>query len=124
MKGDICVYVCFVTKAVFLDLVSNLLTDAFLASLGCFSALYGVPAELHTDNGSNFVGANSELQRLYNLLCSDEAQQTLKNSDFFKCMGGSCMTTLTVGQKISTSEIWEILTFLSYRTISLHVNQA
>ena len=77
MKGYICVYVCFVTKAVFQDLVSDLSTDAFLASLRRFSALYGVPAELHTDNGSNFVGANSELQRLYYLLCSDEAQQTL-----------------------------------------------
>ena len=72
MKGYICVYVCFVTKAVFLDFVSDLSTDAFLASLRRFSALYGVPAELHTDNGSNFVVANSELQRLYNLLCSDE----------------------------------------------------
>ena len=72
MKGHICVYVYFVTKAVFLDLVSDLLTDVFLVSLRHFSALYGVPAELHTDNGSNFAGANSELRRLYNLLCSDD----------------------------------------------------
>ena len=77
MKGYICVYVCFVTKAVFLDLVSDLSTDAFLASNRRFSDLYGVPAELHTNNGTNFVGANSELQILYNLLCSDDAQQTL-----------------------------------------------
>ena len=77
MKRYICVYVCFVTKAVFLDLVSDLSTDAFLASLRLCSALYEVPAELQTDNVSNFVGANSELQKLYNLLCSDEAQQTL-----------------------------------------------
>ena len=74
MKGCICVYVCLVTKAVFLDLVSDLSTDASLASLRHFSSLYKVPTELHTDN---VVGANSELQRLYNVLWSDEAQQTL-----------------------------------------------
>ena len=41
-----------------------------------FSALYGVSVEMYADNSSNFVGENSELQRSYNLLHSDEAQDT------------------------------------------------
>ena len=56
-KGYVAVYVCLSTKAVFFDLVYDLTTDAFLASLRRFSSIYGVPARVFSDNGSNFVGA-------------------------------------------------------------------
>ena len=79
MKGYVCVYVCFATKAVFIDLVADLSTDAFMASLRRFSAIYGSPSEIHSDNGSNFVGANSELKRLSQLLQSNKTQEILHN---------------------------------------------
>ena len=67
-KGYIAFYVCFCTKAVFFDLVVDLTTDAFLASLRRFSSIYGVPAFVFSDNHSNFLGANAELVRLKKLL--------------------------------------------------------
>ena len=76
-KGYIAVYVCFSTKAVFFDLVVDLTTEAFLASMRRFSTIYGVSADIFSDNRSNFVGANAELIRLKKLLQSDSTQQAV-----------------------------------------------
>ena len=54
-KGYIAVYVRFLTKAVFFDLVVDLTTEAFLACMCRFLSIYGVPADIFSDNGSNFV---------------------------------------------------------------------
>ena len=76
-KGYMAVYACFSTKAVFFDLVVDLTTDAFLASLRRFSSIYGVPAFVFSDNGFNFVGANAELVRLKKLLQGDSTLQSV-----------------------------------------------
>ena len=55
----------------------DLTTEAFLASMHRFSSIYGVPADIFSDNGSNFVGANAELIRLKKLLQSDSTQQAV-----------------------------------------------
>ena len=67
-KGYNCVYVCFVIKTVHLDLVADMTTEDFLASLRRFSAIYGAPTHIWSDNGSNFTGANREIQQMYNQL--------------------------------------------------------
>ncbi|XP_055543107.1 uncharacterized protein LOC129728682 [Wyeomyia smithii] len=53
------------TKAVHLEAVSDLSTDAFLASLRRQIARRGMIRELHSDNATNFRGANHELRALY-----------------------------------------------------------
>ncbi|XP_059611719.1 uncharacterized protein LOC132258411 [Phlebotomus argentipes] len=63
-RVDIVVYVCTATKAVHLEVVSRLTTEKFLDSFRRFVARRGLCAEVHTDNGRNFVGAASELKRL------------------------------------------------------------
>lgn len=68
-KGYIVVYVCLVTKAVYLDLVSDLTSSAFLASLRRMAARRGAPRHLYSDQGTNFVGANRMLQEEYDTLC-------------------------------------------------------
>ncbi|GFX28646.1 integrase catalytic domain-containing protein [Trichonephila clavipes] len=55
------------SKAVHLEIVSDLTTDAFLATLKRFVARRGKCATI-SDNTKNFVGANRELKRLHNLL--------------------------------------------------------
>jgi len=70
MKKDyICAYVCFVVKAVHLDL-----TDAFLASLHLFVAFHGAPSDVYSDNGSNYRGADLKLQKFFDLLEQDRLQ--------------------------------------------------
>lgn len=67
-KGYIAVFTCLATKAVHLELVSELSTEAFLASLRRFVARRGICSQLFSDNGTNFVGAARELKEVYEFL--------------------------------------------------------
>ncbi|XP_022180294.1 uncharacterized protein LOC111040631 [Myzus persicae] len=61
-KSYVCVFVCMVTRAVHLELVSSLSSEDFLATLSRFMARRGQCSSLYSDNGTNFVGANRILQ--------------------------------------------------------------
>ena len=58
----VAVFVCTVTKAIRLELVCDLSTEAFLASFRRFVNRRGLPDNVHSDNGRHFVGAQRELQ--------------------------------------------------------------
>lgn len=63
-KCYLCLFVCLSSKAVHLELVSDLSTEAFILSLRRFVSRRGKPAVIFSDNGSNFKGANNELNKL------------------------------------------------------------
>lgn len=68
MKFDkyyIAIFVCFCTKAVHIEWVSDSSVDAFLATLDRFCNQRGNPSELNSDNGTNFVGAKKFFQAVY-----------------------------------------------------------
>lgn len=54
-------FVCFATKAIHLEAVSDLTSSAFLAALGRFVGRRGCPQRIVCDNATNFVGARNEL---------------------------------------------------------------
>ncbi|XP_055615326.1 uncharacterized protein LOC129761617 [Toxorhynchites rutilus septentrionalis] len=76
-KAYIAVFVCFSTKAVHLELVCDLTTEAFVAALRRFVARRGLPMEVHSDNGTNFVGAKNILNELYNTMNSKKHLDTV-----------------------------------------------
>lgn len=80
VKAYISVFVCFTTKSVHLELVSDMTSAAFIAALQRFVCRRGVPREIHSDNGTNFRGAKSELHNLF-LLFQDQA--AVKNISSF-----------------------------------------
>jgi len=57
-------FVCAVSKAIHLELVCDLSTDAFLAAFRRFVNRRGLPDNVYSENGSNFVGAQRELQTI------------------------------------------------------------
>lgn len=60
-KGYVCLFVCFATRGIHLEAVSSLSTQAFLAALTHFVSRRGVPAQIFSDNGTNFSGASKLL---------------------------------------------------------------
>ncbi|XP_052891389.1 uncharacterized protein LOC128299453 [Anopheles moucheti] len=77
-KAYIAIFVCFATRAVHIELVSDLTTTAFLAALRRFVARRGKVCELHSDNATTFKGAANELRRLYEMLkTNDEDRRSI-----------------------------------------------
>lgn len=67
-KGYIAVFVCFNTKAIHLEAVTDLTTETFLAALRRFTARRGLCTTLYSDNAMNFVGAARELKETYQFI--------------------------------------------------------
>ncbi|UYV69801.1 hypothetical protein LAZ67_7000777 [Cordylochernes scorpioides] len=65
-KAYIALFICMFSKAINIELVTNLTTEAFLAALRRFIGRSGRPAEINTDNATNFVGAYEDLRKLFN----------------------------------------------------------
>lgn len=62
-KGYIAVFICMATKAVHLELVSDLSSPTFILALKRLIARRGCPKHIYSDNGTNFVGADRELKK-------------------------------------------------------------
>lgn len=64
-KVYVAVFICFVSKAVHLEMVENSTAKEFLKAFERFAASRRVPANVYTDNANTFVGANNELLALF-----------------------------------------------------------
>jgi len=71
-KGYIAIFVCTSTKVVHLEIVSDLSTDSFVATLRRFIARRGLCSQIISDNGTNFVGASRQLKELYEFLAKEQ----------------------------------------------------
>lgn len=64
-KGWISVFVCFSTSVVHLEAVSDCTTDGFIAAYRRLAARRGMAQTLYSDCGTNFVGVDAALRRLF-----------------------------------------------------------
>ncbi|KAJ0180611.1 hypothetical protein K1T71_004015 [Dendrolimus kikuchii] len=78
LKGYFCVFVCLATKAVHLEAVSELSTDAFFAALQRFVSRRGIPTLIRSDCGTNYVGARNQLIEVQNFLKANDDRITHK----------------------------------------------
>lgn len=63
IKAYLCIFICFATKAVHLEVAQGLSAAAFLDVLQRFISRRGKPHDLYSDCGRNFVGAHAKLKR-------------------------------------------------------------
>lgn len=62
-KRWIALFTCLTTRAVHMEVASDLSTDACLLCIKNFCNIRGVPARIRSDCGTNFVGADNEIRR-------------------------------------------------------------
>ncbi|XP_075157883.1 uncharacterized protein LOC142231149 [Haematobia irritans] len=64
-KGYAAIFVCMSTRAVHLEVCSELTSEAFLSTFIRFVGRRGFPNKIYSDNGTNFVGASRTLLAEY-----------------------------------------------------------
>ncbi|XP_055701775.1 uncharacterized protein LOC129801041 [Phlebotomus papatasi] len=77
LKMYVALFICLATRAIHIELVADLTTSAFLASLRRFIARRGKPFEILCDNATNFVGASRELAELQQMFESSYNQSQI-----------------------------------------------
>ena len=71
-KCYLCLFTCLATRAVHLEVAYGLNTNSFLRALCIMCNRRGVPEEILSDNGTNFVDANQELRQLRDKVLKDK----------------------------------------------------
>ncbi|XP_075157941.1 uncharacterized protein LOC142231207 [Haematobia irritans] len=72
IKVYVAVFICFSTKAIHMELATDLSSTAFLSALKRFVARRGKCHTIYSDNATNFVGANRELKEMLQHFLSTE----------------------------------------------------
>ena len=75
-KAYICLFTCANTRAVHLEVVSDLTEESFLQAFRRFVSRRSLPATMISDNASTYLSAASEIEQLMN---STMVQDTLRN---------------------------------------------
>ena len=79
-KAWVAIYICLCTKAIHIELITDLSSEGFLASFKRMTSRRGRVIKLYSDQGSNFVGASKELNRDFQIAqrsWQEELQSTL-----------------------------------------------
>jgi hypothetical protein len=125
-KTWICLYTCGVTRAVHLELVREMSTEAFLRSFKRFTARRGVPAKVISDNAKTFISAAKKLCALLDLpevkcyLSSKKIQwcfniEKLPGGEVFRTIGKISKTMFEEAKVLNNSKVTydELLTIVT-----------
>ncbi|XP_036142109.1 uncharacterized protein LOC118645343 [Monomorium pharaonis] len=77
-KAYLAIFVCFATKGVHLELVSDLTSDTFIGALKRFVSRKGKPSCMYSDNGTTFVGAQRQLKEFFDFLSNEQTQTSVQ----------------------------------------------
>ena len=67
-------------KAIHLELVTELTSEAFIAALRRFISRRGLRSDIYSDHGMNFIGANREISEMYKFLNKSDVQKRIIDS--------------------------------------------
>lgn len=132
-KAYICLFTCLTTRALHLEIASDLSTASFLSALKRFLARRGPVQCLYTDNATNFIGAKSYLRDLYQFLAKEyhplwerelaEHRITLKNIPCRAPHFGGCWESEVKSVKTHLCKVigQQILSFDEFNTMLTQV---
>ena len=111
-------FTCMASRAIHLESANTLVTDSFINALRRFQAERGPICQLRSDRGSNFVGAQRELQEALNEMDENKVRSTLleENCEWFSFkmnppsashMGGSWERQIRTVRSVLTSLLAE-----------------
>ncbi|XP_060869910.1 uncharacterized protein LOC132944529 [Metopolophium dirhodum] len=78
-QAYICLFVCMSTKALHLELASDLSTETFLMAFSRFISRRGPIQKMHSDCGTNFVGASKLFETVDKFTQSTEHQEKCRS---------------------------------------------
>lgn len=64
-KSYLAIFICLAPSAIHIEVVTEYNTDAFIAAYKRFTGRRGICTSLQSDCGTNFMGADAELKRLF-----------------------------------------------------------
>lgn len=70
-KVYLCLFTCLTTRAIHLELATDLSTASFMSAFKRFLSRRGPVKYIYSDNGTNFVGANTYLRELHTFLANE-----------------------------------------------------
>ncbi|XP_075157654.1 uncharacterized protein LOC142230919 [Haematobia irritans] len=96
-KRWVALFTCLTVRAIHLEIVTDLSTDAFLIALRNFINRRGIPTQIRSDNGKNFVAIKKELRNELEFLDVDHIKRSscfwgikwLFNTPFDPASGGA-----------------------------------
>lgn len=72
-------FTCLSSRAVHLEMLEDMTTDAFINALRCFIAIRGAVRQIRSDQGSNFMGAKNEMAKALQEIDKDKVTSYLTN---------------------------------------------
>ena len=78
-KTYIAIFVCFVIKAVHIELVEDLTKEACISAIRRFISRRGLPKKIVSDNGRNFIGARNDMIKVQQLLAKEPNDRSVGN---------------------------------------------
>lgn len=83
-KHYVALFVCFATRAIHLECVEDYSSDKVMTAFVRFVSRRGLLSDVYSDNGTNFQGADRELQRSFRALINDPIVQSRIANDGIK----------------------------------------
>lgn len=107
-----CLFTCLASRAVHIETTNSLETDSFIQALRRFIARRGPIREIRSDNGTNFVGAKTELQQAVDEMDNEQIRSRLhqEGTDWiFNPPSGSHLGGIWERQIRTTSKVLAVL---------------
>lgn len=83
-KYYVAIFICLTTKTIHLEYVDDYAAVGFLAAFRRFVSRRGLPSDMYSDNGTNFHGADRELNLTFKRLVSDPQIRNVIANDHVK----------------------------------------